>query len=112
MRSRIFILIIAAATLLSGTALAQKRGAHKAAARKKIDPVLPVIERAEKAMAEGKPDEARKAYEEAFKLDKFHSHDAVNIGLATFLLEDRFKQGDRYDLTKEQLTQRFKEVPY
>ena len=89
-----------------------QKGAPKKTASQKADPILPVIARAEKAAAEGKPEDARKAYEEAFKLDVYHRHDAANVGLATFLLEDRLKQGEHYDLTKEQLVQRFEEVPY
>lgn len=107
-------LLVGGALLLfaSVDALAQKKGLQKAVTKQKVDPVLPVIERAEKAMAEGHPDDARKAYEEAFQLDTYHRHDAVNIGLATFLLDDRIKRGDHYDLTKEQIVQRFQEVPY
>lgn len=103
--------LVAIAVCAALPAFAQK-GSAKKTETKRADPVLPVIEHAEKAAAEGKPDEARKAYEEAFRLDTYHRHDAVNIGLAAFLLEDRLKQGDRYDLTKEQLIQRFEEVPY
>jgi len=112
MRTWVNIFCIVAAALLLTSQLPAQKGAPKREPKKKVDPVQPLIDRAEKAMAEGKPDEARKAYQEAFAKDVFHRHDAVNIGLATFLLEDSLQRGDRYDLTKEQMIQRFQEVPY
>jgi hypothetical protein len=109
--ARTFLLGLTLLLVAVAPAFSQK-GAPKKEPKKKVDPVLAVIERAEKAMAEGRADDARKAYEEAFKMDKSHRHDAANVGLATFLLDDQIKAGTRFKLTREQLVQRFTEVPY
>lgn len=110
--ARFILVILAALIVATAPVFSQKGAAPNKTPKKKTDPVLAVIERAEKAMAEGRSEDARKAYEEAFKMDKTHRHDAVNVALAGFLLDDQIKAGARFDLTREQLTQRFAEVPY
>jgi hypothetical protein len=97
---------------LSPAVFAQKMPAQKPMKKKAVDPVLAVLKRAQDELATGNVAAARKSYEEAFKLDRYHRHDDVNVALATLILDEKSGAGVKYDLTREQLVQRFQGVPY